>query len=402
MKKMNRWIYIIAGTSILLFAGMVYAWSVMSSPIANQYPEWSKAQLSITFTLVMTFFCLGAVFGGLLAKKVNVKINILLAAGLFLAGFYIASTATSLGVLYLAFGVCCGFASGLTYNAVLGTMGKWFPDKPGLVSGILLMGFGMGSFLIGKLYIAYTPATLDGWRTSFRVFGIMITVILIIGSVFFVLPTKEDLEPYQAHIKEVHSSVKSISAREMIRKSSFWFAFIWAIMLSATGLALISQAGCVVMEIGGAKTAAGTVATMVGIISISNGTGRVIFGALFDKKGQRFTMFTGNIVMLSATGILVGAFMLKSLPILIIAFILCGMVYGGVTATNAAFVNRFYGSENYAVNLSIINLNLMIASFGSTIAGMLYDQSGSYFSTFIMMAIATVIGFGSSVLIRHK
>ena len=58
MKKMNRWIYVIAGTFILLFAGMVYAWSVMSSPIATQYPQWSKAQLSITFTLVMTFFCL--------------------------------------------------------------------------------------------------------------------------------------------------------------------------------------------------------------------------------------------------------------------------------------------------------------------------------------------------------
>lgn len=402
MRMKNRWVYVIAGTFILLFAGMVYAWSVMSSPIASQYPEWSKAQLSITFTLVMTFFCLGAVFGGLLAKKINVKINIFMAAGLFLAGFFIASTATSLAVLYLAFGVCCGFASGLTYNAVLGTMGKWFPDKPGLVSGILLMGFGMGSFLIGKLYIAYTPVTLDGWRTSFRVFGILITVVLIIGSVFFVLPTTEDLEPYQSHIKAVQSDVKSLSAREMIRKSSFWFAFLWAIMLSATGLALISQAGSIVMEIGGAKTAAGTVATMVGIISISNGIGRVIFGALFDKRGQRFTMFTGNIVMLSATGILVGAFMMKSLSILVLAFILCGMVYGGVTATNAAFVNRFYGPGNFAVNLSIINLNLMIASFGSTIAGILYDQSGSYFSTFMMMAIATAIGFVSSTLIRHK
>ena len=61
MKTRNRWIYVIAGTLILLFAGLVYAWSVMSAPIAAQYPSWSKAQLSITFTLVMMFFCFGAV-----------------------------------------------------------------------------------------------------------------------------------------------------------------------------------------------------------------------------------------------------------------------------------------------------------------------------------------------------
>lgn len=402
MKIKNRWIYVIAGTVILLFAGLVYAWSVMSAPVAAQYPSWSKAQLSITFTLVMMFFCFGAVAGGLLAKKICVRINIYIAAGLFLAGFLIASQATTLLTLYIAFGVCCGFASGLTYNGVLGTMGKWFPDKPGLVSGILLMGFGMGSFLIGKIYTAFTPVTADGWRTSFRVFGICITVVLILGSFFFVLPSQEDLDQIPMKKKKTTQMVESISARKMIRKSSFWFAFLWAVMLSATGLALISQAGSIVLEVGGKGVSPGTVATLVGIISITNGIGRVIFGALFDRFGQKVTMFTAGIVMLSATLVMIGAFSNSSLVLLVVGFIFCGMVYGGVTATNAAFVNSFYGSENYAVNLSIINLNLMVASFGSTIAGLLYDKSGSYLSTFVMMVIATIIGGLSSALIKKK
>ena len=106
--------------------------------------------------------------------------------------------------------------------------------------------------------------------------------------------------------------------------------------------------------------------------------------------------------MLSATLVMIGAFVSHSLILLVIGFVFCGMVYGGVTATNAAFVNSFYGPENYAVNLSIINLNLMVASFGSTFAGMLYDKSGSYLSTFVMMVVATVIGGLSSALIKKK
>ena len=188
----------------------------------------------------------------------------------------------------------------------------------------------------------------------------------------------------------------------MIRKSSFWFAFLWAVMLSATGLALISQAGSIVLEVGGKGVAPGTIATLVGMISIANGIGRVIFGALFDKRGQRVTMFTGGIVMLSATLVMIGAFLNHSLLLLVVGFVFCGMVYGGVTATHAAFVNSFYGAENYAVNLSVINLNLIVASFGSTIAGMLYDRSGSYLSTFIMMMVATVIGGVASALINRK
>ena len=106
--------------------------------------------------------------------------------------------------------------------------------------------------------------------------------------------------------------------------------------------------------------------------------------------------------MLSATLVMIGAFVSHSLILLVIGFVFCGMVYGGDTATNAAFVNSFYGPENYAVNLSIINLNLMVASFGSTFAGMLYDKSGSYLSTFVMMVVATVIGGLSSALIKKK
>lgn len=163
MKQLNRWVYAIVGVIVLLFAGLVYAWSVLSTPIGAEFTGWTKAQLSLTFTLVMILFCIGSLLCGLLAGRLSAKNAVRLGAVLFLAGFFIASRCQSPLTLYLGFGVLCGLGSGLSYNAVMSTMVRWFPDRPGLISGVLLMGFGGGSFLIGKLYQpGHLPASAAG------------------------------------------------------------------------------------------------------------------------------------------------------------------------------------------------------------------------------------------------
>lgn len=85
--KLNRWIYAAVGVIVLLFAGLVYAWSVLASPIAAEFTQWSQAQLSLTFTICMTLFCLGGFVGGLLSGKINVKIKVWAAAVLFFTAF---------------------------------------------------------------------------------------------------------------------------------------------------------------------------------------------------------------------------------------------------------------------------------------------------------------------------
>ena len=191
MKKLNRWVYAIVGVIVLIFAGLIYAWSVLASPIAAS-TGWQPDSMSLTFTIAMSFFCLGGLVGGLLNGKINVRVNVIAAAVLFLLGFFITSRTSSIAMLYFGFGVCSGFASGLAYNAVMSTISKWFPDKQGLISGILLMGFGLGAFIIGKVYTAYTPEGPESqaWRSSFLVLGVIIFIVLLIGSVFFVKPDR--------------------------------------------------------------------------------------------------------------------------------------------------------------------------------------------------------------------
>ena len=401
MKKMNRWFYAFIGVVVLLFAGMVYAWSVLSSPIAAEFTNWNKAQLSLTFTIVMILFCVGCTVGGFLIKKISAKIYVWVAAALFLIGFIISSNISSIGMLYVGFGIICGFASGLAYNAVLATVGKWFPDKQGLISGILLMGFGLSSFIIGKVFQACTPDVIGAWRKSYLVIGIITAVVLAICGFFMEKPGADfKVEGEIKAKKRYHNPVaREADTKSMLMSPQFWFYFIWAILLSAAGLAITSQAAGMAKNVG-ETVSAGTIATVVGLISIANAVSRVIMGAVFDKVGRSKVMLTVSVGFIITGLVLIMALSQKNFAILIIGFILGGMSYGGVTPTNSAFISSYYGMKNYPLNFSMVNLNLLIASFGSTVAGALYDASQSYMSTYIMLIILGAAAIAASLAIN--
>lgn len=394
MKKLNRWVYAIVGVIVLLLAGLVYAWSVMSKSIGASRPDWTATQLSMTFTLVMAFFCIGCLIAGILAKKVSPKIYVLLSGVLFLAGFLLAgTTGDSPAMLYVGFGVLCGLGAGFAYNAVMSTMSSWFPDKQGLISGILLMGFGLSAFIIGKVFAAVTPSDgSDAWHTTFRILGIIIVIVMAVCSLFFVKPGADFKPPAAAKQKEIREPASDINSGAMVKKASFWLYYIWAILISAAGLVLVSQASGIATQVG-TTVSDGNIATVVGLISICNGIGRVVFGGLFDKKGYKMTMIVDMIVFIIASLILILALTTGNFALIVIGFIVGGFAYGGVTPTNSAIISDFFGRTNYPMNFSIVNTNLLIASFASTIAGKLYDASGSYLSTIFMMIGVTVVGF---------
>lgn len=384
MKQLNRWVYAISGVIVLLFAGLVYAWSVLSTPIAAEFTAWTKAQLSLTFTLVMIFFCIGSLLCGLLSGRLSAKNAVRLGAVLFLAGFFLASRCHAPLTLYLGFGVLCGLGSGLSYNAVMSTMVRWFPDKPGLISGVLLMGFGGGSFLIGKLYQAWTPADVGGWRISFLVLGVVCFVVLAVCSFFFVAPGADFTAPAGKGGRAVAAPLEDCKPTVMLRRPAFWLFYIWAIAVSAAGLALISQASGIVWEISADQTAS-SVATIVGLISICNAVGRVLFGGVFDKYGRSLSMQLVNVLFVAASGVLLAALGSRSVPLVIAGFMVGGLAYAGVTPSCSAFCRAYFGPTHYPVNFPLIVSNLIFASFGSTISGALYDASGSYNSTFFLI-----------------
>jgi OFA family oxalate/formate antiporter-like MFS transporter len=403
MKTQHRALKAFIGQLAMLFAGMIYAWSVLSSPIAAEFSNWNKVQLSFTFTLVMIMFCIGSLVGGLLSGKIKVRYYLWVSAALFIAGFLISSRSQSLLSMYIGFGVLCGLASGITYNGVMSTVCAWYPEKLGFISGWLLMAFGIGSFVIGKVFQHFTPGVVGAWRTSFLYLGIIIFAVFMLCSLFLSAPGKDFVAPPSKKIKKIFSNPVSldVSAKEMMTKTTFWFYYLWAIVISIAGLSLISQASFVVKEVNASITP-GTIATVVGLISVFNGLGRILAGFSFDKFGRRLTMRTINAGFLVTAAVLGTSIMTDNFILLIVGFILGGLSYGGVTPTNSAFTNSYFGNTNYPINFSITNSNMIIASFGSTVAGALFDMTRSYLSICILMAVMAGLGMLFSVLISFS
>ena len=191
---------------------------------------------------------------------------------------------------------------------------------------------------------------------------------------------------------------EDIKPAVMLKRPAFWLYYVWAIAVSAAGLALISQASGVVWEASADQTAA-SVATIVGLISICNAVGRVLFGGMYDKFGRSLSMQLVNGLFILTSVVLLLAMSSRSVVVVIIGFVIGGLAYSGVTPTNSAFCRAYFGPTSYPVNFPLINSNLIFASFGSTISGALYDASGSYSSTFFLIIGLAVAGILCSLAI---
>ena len=182
MEKKNRSIWLITGVLIMLVAGTVYTWTIISRSISATFPEWSAQTLSMTFTITMMGYAAGGMVSGVLLKKTGPKVILALGAVLFSGGMMLSSFAQTPGLLYIGFGAMCGLATGLCYNSTVSTVSAWFPDMQGVASGTLLAGFGMSSFIAGKLFAAFAPA--DGsrmWAAGLRILAVLALAVLLLG-----------------------------------------------------------------------------------------------------------------------------------------------------------------------------------------------------------------------------
>ena len=198
MNTNKRWLYLGTGTLALLFLGLIYAWSIFRTPFGELFPDWSISQLSLTFTISMIFFCLGGFAGGIMSKSLSVRTRFLIAAIMLFIGFFAVSmvntenSSASLTMLYIFYGVFGGGGVGVGYNTVIGTINKWFPDKVGLASGIMLMGFGLGGLVLGSVVNSLIGSA--GLLQVFRILGIIIAVVCVLAAFIIKVPSADEAE----------------------------------------------------------------------------------------------------------------------------------------------------------------------------------------------------------------
>ncbi|NLW79309.1 MAG: OFA family MFS transporter [Ruminococcaceae bacterium] len=394
----RRWLYLGVGTIMLLLLGLIYAWSVFIAPLEVAF-GWNRAETSMTFTISIVMFCVGGIIAGIIAKKVSSKIILTASAVLLFAGFFLASRIASLAGIYVAYGVFVGLGVGLAYNALINIVTKWFPDKKGLASGILLMGFGVGGMVLGTLATSLMASL--GWRTVFIGFAIVFAAVVLVGALVLRQPRPDELELF-AKVMPATAATQApdVTPGQMMHTKSFWLYFLWCLGLCAAGLIIIGHSAAAALDAG---ADIGSAALIAGLVSVFNGLGRVLFGLMYDRAGFKRTLMLVNISALIAPVMLILSAVTGQMFLLIIGFVFTGLFYGGLPTMNTTYVSNQYGQKNFAVNLSITNCTMLLAPFvGTYLAGGLRTSTGSYMWAFIIMLAFSVLAVFSSTILQRR
>lgn len=392
-----RWLYLVLGTASLLFGGIVYAWSILKAPLTAEF-GWSDSSLSLNFTLTMCFFCIGGMAGGALLKKIGFKLSCIISAVLSAAGFILAGGMSGgIAMLYISYGLLAGLSIGIAYNCIISTVSAWFADKKGLCSGVLMMGFGASALILGSLADALISNESFGWRMVFYMLGAALGVMFLITAVILRAP-----KPGEAPAPKPAagaSSARDYTTGEMLRSITFWKAFILVVFLAAVGNTVISMARDLALSVGAVESLA---TLLVGVLSVCNGLGRVITGAVFDRFGRKTTMIGANIVAIFAAGLTLLAVFTSSTALCVVGLCLTGISYGSCPTISSAFISEVFGSKYFAMNFPIMNCNLVFASLIATGTSLITAATNGYSGAFILLLALSVIALFLNLSLRRE
>ena len=388
--------YLVTGVIAMLLAGVIYAWSILKAPLGEEF-GWGAADLALNFTMTMCCFCLGGFIGGKFAGRIGVRLALIMGGVCAGCGFMATSMLKgSLAHLYLAYGVLAGLGIGICYVVIISTISAWFPDKKGLCSGFLMMGFGASTLIIGK----FASAAMDalGWRSIYMALGILLLIVLIMTGMIIRLPDGNVMLPDSKKKTSSNESAKDFTTREMMRRSSFWRAFICIVFLAAVGNTVISFAKDLAISLGAADSLS---TSLVGLLSIANGLGRIITGIIFDKMGRKKSMVIANLVTIAAAVMLLVSVSTGSLVIGVAGLFVTGLSYGACPTFTSVVTSSFYGTKHFSSNFSVMNFNLMFASLIASLANVILESSSGYTAPFILLVILSVIALALNVSIRR-
>ena len=395
-----RWIYLVIGVIAMLFAGVLYAWSILKSPLAMEF-GWSASALALNFTLTMSFFCIGGLLGAWLSKRAGTGIALITSGCLTALGFILTGLLrdTSVVMLYISYGFLASMGIGIAYNVLISTVSAWFPDKKGLCSGCLMMGFGASALILGNVANALFKSTL-GWRFTYIILGISICVVLILSGIFLKTPAKQLTLPQPKIIKrkgEENFRQQDYTSAQMLCRPSFWMAFICISFLAAVGSSVISFAKDLALSVSAPESLA---VSLVGVLSVCNGLGRILTGTLFDTMGRRKTMLCANVLTICAATVTLLAVSIGSLPLCIMGLCLTGLSYGACPTITAAFTSSFFGMKYLPTNMALMTFTVMGGSLIATVSNKILEVTGGYTATFVMLLFLSSVALILNLFIR--
>jgi OFA family oxalate/formate antiporter-like MFS transporter len=418
------WTVVLAGTGINLAFGVIYAWSVISKRIPDEW-GWSEAERSLPYSLAVLIFALVMVPAGRLQDRFGPRWIATLGGLLVGAGMLIASQATSVLGFSMGFGVLVGAGVGLGYASATPPAVKWFPPhKTGLVTGIVVAGFGLASVYIAPL--AQSLITSQGLSVAMMILGAAFVVVVCGLSQLLRNPPPDHQRdalgappPAKGNAKAttgVDAGAKAVAdappipkpaavdygVGQMLRTRQFWLLWLMFMLAAGAGLMFIGKAAKITSL--QANSEAGFI--LVALLAVGNAAGRIVAGVLSDRIGRARTML---VVFLFQALLLVGLRWIDTLGPLVAVTMLVGFNYGANLSVFPSVTKDWFGLKNFGVNYGLVFTAWGVGGYVMPyLSGRLFDAAkaadpagvGSFQTAYLVGAGALLVAAVLALIVR--
>jgi MFS family permease len=421
----SRWLIPPAALCVHLCIGEAYAFSVFNLPmtkllgITQSAPDdWGIPELGWIFSTAI--FCLGfsaAIFGRWVEDGGPRK-AMFTAALCFSGGFLVSAVGVyihNIWVVYFGYGVLGGTGLGIGYISPVSTLIKWFPDRPGMATGMAIMGFGGGAFIASPLSVYlmrfFSTATHVGVMETFIVLGIVYFCFMCVGAIIVRVPApgwKPAGYVAPAQQKKLITA-NNVYVYEALKTPQFWLIW-WVLCLNVTaGIGVLGQASAMIQEMFPGHVTAISAAGFVGLMSLFNMGGRFFWASTSDFIGRKNTYFCffvlGTILYLTVP--YTGA--VGSISGFVVCFLIIISMYGGGFSTVPAYLRDMFGTRYVgAIHGALMTAWAMAGIFGPTLVNYIREynithgvaKAQAYNTTMYVMAALLVIGFICNLLVK--
>lgn len=433
----SRWLVPPAALAVHLSIGQIYAYSVFNKPLSRLLSgdvtaetgaagDWSLFQVGLIFSVALFFLGASSALFGKWVEREGPRKTMFASALLFCGGFLIAALGVSQHQLWLVIlgnGVIGGIGLGLGYISPVSTLIKWFPDRPGLATGMAIMGFGGGA-LIGSplgtaLMARFAGDGTLGVGSTFLIMGTVYFLFMVFGALMVRIPA-EGWAP-AGYVPRANAAGGMISNHNVLvdqafRTPQFWLLFAVLFLNVTAGIGVLGQASVMIQEMfsdkvlgAGAGVTAAAAAGFVGLLSIFNMAGRFFWSTISDRLGRKPTYMV-FFVLGTVLYFLIPLFgNLASLALFVAGFCVILSMYGGSFATVPAYLRDLFGTAN----VGAIHGRLLLAWSAAAIAGPTLvngfrdsqikagiPAAQAYSTVMYIMAGLLIVGFVANLLIR--
>jgi MFS family permease len=423
----SRWLVPPAALAIHLCIGQVYSFSVFKIPLTKLIGisapgpgDWKQTDIAWIFSLAIAILGISAALFGEWLEGAGPRKAMFAAACCFALGFFISYfgvVSHQLWIIYLGYGVVGGVGLGLGYISPVSTLIKWFPDRPGLATGMAIMGFGGGAMIgspLGiKLMQFFQTSTDVGVGKTFLTMGAIYFLIMMFG-VFLIRVPRDDWKPegWTAPVKpQKLITTHDVEVNTAFRTPQFWLLWIILCTNVTAGIGILEQASPMIQEL--FKGAIGPVAAggFVGLLSLFNMAGRFFWASTSDfigRKATYFCFFTIGAVLYYLLPY-TGATHIDNVKLFVTIAVILLSMYGGGFATIPAYIRDLFGTHHVsAIHGRVLTAWSVAGVLGPTLVNYLreyqlahgVEKAGAYQTVLHVMAALLVVGFIANLLVR--